>query len=167
MAEENEQKVWKFNLEKAQTKSTEVAMKDPLGYKSKTDDVIVRTSQHTNSNMTYTEVLEAKAWAVAKSPSGQFMQVIMMSYMSGSTVSIFSLMITIQFFTNPLKAIAGVNGTFTPFEHKDVNLMLPKLAFIGINLALMAMAVYKFSSLGVIPVTPNDWSGIVSTRVSS
>tara|TARA_B110000285_G_C14803897_1_gene458784 strand:- start:426 stop:641 length:216 start_codon:yes stop_codon:yes gene_type:complete len=71
MAEENENKLmWKFNLDKAQTKSTEVALKDPLGYKSKTDDVIVKTSQHTNSNMTYTEVLEAKAWAVAKSPSG-------------------------------------------------------------------------------------------------
>ena len=159
--------VWKFNLDKAQAKSTEVALKDPLGYKSKTDDVIVKTSQHTNSNMTYTEVLEAKAWHLAKSPSGQIMQQLMMSYMSGSTVSIFSIMITMQFFMGPIKAITGVQGAFAPYEHKDVNLMLPKLAFIGINLVLMGAALYKFSTLGVIPVTPNDWSGIISTRVSS
>ena len=168
MAEEKENTLmWKFNLDKAQSKSTEVALKDPLGYKSKTDDVIVKSAHATNSNMTYTEILEAKAWAVAKSPSGQIMQSMMMFYMSGSTVSIFSIMITMQFFTNPLKAIASVNATFTPYEHKDINLLLPKLAFIAVNLALMAMAVYKFSMLGIIPVTPNDWSAIISTRVSS
>ena len=76
-------------------------------------------------------------------------------------------MITMQFFTNPMKAIAGIQSTFFPYEHKDINLLLPKLAYIGINLALMCMAVYKFSSLGIIPVTPNDWSAIISTRVSS
>ena len=94
MAEEDNKLMWKFNLDKAQQKSTEIVLKDPLGYKSKTDDVIVKTSSTTNSNMTYTEVLEAKAWALAKSPSGQIVQAVMMMYMSGSTVSIFSIMMT-------------------------------------------------------------------------
>ena len=88
-----------------------------------------------------------------------------MFYMSGSAVSIFTIMITMQFIMNPIKAIGSVNQTFTPYEHKDINLLLPKLAYIAVNLVLFAMAIYKFSVLGVIPVTPADWSGIISTRV--
>ena len=140
-------------------------MKDPLGFKVKIDDVIVKSTSTTNSNMTYTEVLEAKAWNLAKSPSGSIMQSMFMFYMSGSAVSIFTIMITMQFIMNPIKAISGVNQTFQPYEHKDINLLLPKLAYIAINMVLMAMAIYKFSVLGVIPVTPADWSGIISTRV--
>ncbi len=51
------------------------------------------------------------------------------------------------------------------FEHKDINLLLPKLTYIAINFVLLGIALYKFSVMGVIPVSPNDWSGIISTRV--
>ena len=61
---------WIFNLEKADQKHGMLQLKDPLGFKCNTSDVIVRTSSSKNSNMTYVEVLEAKAWALAKSPSG-------------------------------------------------------------------------------------------------
>ena len=33
---------WSFNLDKAQAKGTDVALKDPLGFKCSTTDVIVR-----------------------------------------------------------------------------------------------------------------------------
>ena len=62
-------------------------------------------------------------------------------------------------------AISAVNQAFAPYEHKDINLMLPKLAYIALNLVLFGVAVYKFSVMGVIPVTPYDWIGILSTRV--
>ena len=93
------------------------------------------------------------------------MQGLFMFYMSGSNVSMFTIMIVIQFLMNPIKAISGINDAFKPYEHKDVNLLLPKLAFIGINLGLFGMAIWKLQALGVIPVTPADWSGIISTRV--
>ncbi len=44
--------------------------------------------------MTFVEVLEAKAWAFAKSPSGGIFQQVLMFYFSGSGVSIFTIMIT-------------------------------------------------------------------------
>ena len=86
-----------------------------------------------------------------------------MFWMSGSGVSIFTIMITVQFLTSPIMAISGVNQAFLQFEHKDINLLLPKLAFVGLNLLLFALAVYKFTVMGVIPVTPYDWIGIIST----
>ena len=96
------EKRWNFNLERAHAKSNPAALKDPLGFKCKTDDVIVRSGASKTSNMTYVEVLEAKAWAFAKSPAGSLFQTLFMFWMSGSNVSIFTLMITIQFLTNPL-----------------------------------------------------------------
>ena len=93
------------------------------------------------------------------------MQTMFMFWMSGNSVSIFTIMITVQFLTSPLMAISSVNQTFSPYEHKDINLMLPKLMFIGINLGLFCLALYKFSVIGVIPVNPYDWLGIISKRV--
>ena len=93
---------WNFNLEKASKNSTDSQLKDPLGYKCATNDVIVRSTSSKNSNMTYTEVLEAKSWAFAKSPSGSIMQTVFMFWMSGSGVSIFTIMITVQFLTSPI-----------------------------------------------------------------
>ena len=46
-----------------------------------------------------------------------------------------------------------------------MNLLLPKLLYCGIQLVLLCLALYKFSVMGVIPVTPNDWAGIISKRV--
>ena len=141
-------------------------MRDPLGYKCKTDDVIVKTTSSKNTSMTYTEVLEAKAWALAKSPAGSIMSTVLMFWFSGSGVSIFTIMITIQFLTTPIKSISSVNEQFKPFEHKDINLILPKLAYIALNVGLFGMAVYKFCVMGVIPTTPHDWIAIISRRVS-
>ena len=73
-------------------------------------------------------------------------------------------MITMQMIVSPIKAISGVQGSFTQFEHAEINLLLPKLTYIGINLVILGIALYKFSIMGVIPVTPLDWAGIISTR---
>ena len=62
-------------------------------------------------------------------------------------------------------AISNINETFKPYEHKEVNLMLPKLAYLGLNLGLFAFAVYKLATMGCIPVNPFDWQGIITTRV--
>ena len=61
---------WSFNLDKAAAKYTKAPLKDPLGFKCNTNDVIVRSGQSKTSNMSQVETLENKAWALAKSPSG-------------------------------------------------------------------------------------------------
>ena len=58
--------------------------------------------------MTYVEVLEAKAWALAKSPSGSIFQTVIMFWMAGSGVSIWTLMLTVQFLTSPLTQLSNM-----------------------------------------------------------
>ena len=74
---------------------------------------------------------------------------------------------------------------FVPFEHKQLNLLLPKLTFVFFNAVMLAAALYKFSSeyiliriihqfnlifndnivMGIIPVAPIDWNGLISSKV--
>jgi hypothetical protein len=81
-----------------------------------------------------------------------------MFWMTGTSMSIWTIMITVAFVLNPVKAIFSVNQgknslndqfrmiAFVPFENKGVSLLLPKLTFASINLIIFAMALYKFSS---------------------
>ena len=88
-----------------------------------------------------------------------------MFWLYGSGVSIFTIMFSIHFITAPIKAIGSIREIFQPYEHKEVSLLLPKLAFFAIQIGLLGVALYRFAMMGVIPTTPVDWSGIVARRV--
>ena len=148
-----------FNLNSLSTKET---LKDPLGYRSATTDISVRASGRRD---TYTEVLENKAWEFGKSPSKQIFITLFMFWMTGNAMSIWTIMITIAFVLNPLKSIFGVNQAFTQFEHKKINLLGPKLLYLLFNFVILGAALYKFSVMGIIPVAPYDWVGLINSKV--
>jgi hypothetical protein len=72
---------------------------------------------------------------------------------------------------NPIKAIASTNETFKPFDKNQVSnpderkedsdshvdLRLPKLIFISIQILALALAIYKCSTMGLLPLTSADW----------
>jgi hypothetical protein len=42
---------------------------------------------------------------------------------------------------------------------------MPKLTFIFFNALILAAAIYKFSVMGIIPVAPFDWVGLINSKV--
>jgi len=58
--------------------------------------------------------------------------------------------------TGPIKALMGVNETFKPFYIKGVSLLIYKLVFIGINMGIMTMGMYKLYGIGLLPLSPAD-----------
>jgi hypothetical protein len=42
---------------------------------------------------------------------------------------------------------------------------MPKLIFIFFNSVILAAAIYKFSVMGIIPVAPYDWVGLINSKV--
>ena len=111
-------------------------------------------------------VIFQKAWEFAKSPLGQIPMFLFIMWMTGSSLSIYTIMFTVSFATKPFSAIMTVEKSFKMFRHKDLNLILPKLAFIAANMIIIAMAAYKFSNLGIIPVLPADWAGLLTPRTA-
>ena len=123
--EKENNKEWKFDLTKAAPKSTEVSLKEPLGYTNNTNNVVVKVSTNSKAgNYTFVEALEAKAWALAKSGLSSIPQTFIMFYMYGGSISIFTIVYTMHFITAPIRAMGSISQTFKQFEHKDVNLML-------------------------------------------
>ena len=61
---------------------------------------------------------------------------------------------------NPLKAIASINETFRAFEKEEgLNLYMPKLIFLALQVLSLGVAVYKCSTMGLLPLTSSDWVG--------
>jgi ER membrane protein complex subunit 4 len=89
-----------------------------------------------------------------------------MMWMTGSSLSIYTIMFTVQMVSGPFRAIFNVNQSFEQFEHKGLSLMLPKLLFIACNCASVCLALYKFSNMGIIPVLPADWAGLFHDKVT-
>jgi hypothetical protein len=107
-----------------------------------------------------------KAWDFAKAPLGQLPMFLFMFWMTGSYLSIYTIMFTVQMVSGPFSAMTSVNKAFEPFEFKGLNLMLPKLLYIGCNFVSIGFALYKFSSMGIIPVQPADWAGLFHDKVT-
>lgn len=88
-----------------------------------------------------------------------------MMWMTGSSLSIYTIMFTMQMATTPFRAITNINQAFEQFEEKGISLMLPKLLYFGMNMISVGLAFYKFSNMGIVPVQPSDWAGLYSPRV--
>jgi hypothetical protein len=109
-----------------------------------------------------------KAQEVAWSPGKNFMMTAFMLWMSGSGVHIFSIMITFYAVYNPIKSAFTVQQQFSRFEDPKMTgperarLMSSKLMFVAMNLFAMTGALYKMSTMGLLPNTPSDWVGMLS-----
>lgn len=106
-----------------------------------------------------------------------------MLWMSGSTLQIFSIMMIGMAFINPIKAIGGINATFQRFETTAkknspsslssspaadaslaINTLYPKAIFLALQLVSLGIAVYKASSMGLLPLTSADWVSYIPMR---
>lgn len=127
------------------------------------------------------QVAQDIAWGPAKSLP---MQAIMM-YMTGSSVSIISIMIVGMCLVNSVKALGAVHqrkffhdhlqcasalsltiwltsyACFAGFERVadgSVDLLVPKLVYVGVNAAFLALGLWKCGKLGLLPTTSADWT---------
>lgn len=122
------------------------------------------TSETREARASNVELKLRKAWELAQSPSKSIFMTLFMAWMSGSSVNIFSIMITIYTFLNPTRAILSVNSAFSRFEDPQINLVGPKLVFILINLVTVGIAIYKCSVLGLLPTTVADWVPLIPVQ---
>ena len=98
--------------------------------------------------------------AISYSPGKNLLTTAFMLWMSGNSIQIFSIMMTGMALVNPLKAIATINETFRAFEKEEgLSLFMPKLIFLSLQILSLGVAVYKCSTMGLLPLTSSDWVG--------
>lgn len=101
-----------------------------------------------------------KAWEIATGPAKSIPMNLIMSYMTGNSLQMIPIMMTLMLFWNPLKAIfTETNSSFEALvtEKNRTELYLPKAVFVLCQMATMAIGVWKLNSMGLIPNGEADW----------
>lgn len=130
----------------------------PLGYgvQSKT----AKPELKSQSQAQLDQLKIKKAWEFATSPAKNIPMNLIMSYMTGNSLQVIPIMMTLMLLWLPLSAIFTETSrgfqAFTTEKNKS-ELILPKLVFILCHLANAAIGVWKLDKMGIIPYREADW----------
>ncbi|KND01888.1 chaperone EMC4 [Spizellomyces punctatus DAOM BR117] len=121
-----------------------------------------------------------KAWDAALAPGKSIPMNAIMLYMSGNSIQIFSVLVTVMLLWNSIKAIMGVNTVFDRFSTKSTEtrprgiaallalssdpLLLPKLAYIVLQFGCLALGVWKCGAMGLLPTAHSDWLAFMEPK---
>lgn len=92
-------------------------------------------------------------------PAKQIPMNLIMSYMSGSSLQMIPITMTLMLFSNALSAILGINDAFRGLSsaNNKHDILLAKMAFVALQLVIIGIGVYKLNSMGLIPNKAGDW----------
>ncbi|KAJ2891748.1 hypothetical protein GGI21_004234 [Coemansia aciculifera] len=115
---------------------------------------------------------DKKAWEVAMGPGKTLPMQAFMAWMSGTGVSIFSILITGMILMSPVKTIMSTQQTFAPLERmgksggggKKQDFTMQKAAFVAINIAGLIFGVYRLSIMGLLPTASSDWLSFIPAK---
>jgi hypothetical protein len=104
--------------------------------------------------------------AIAYGPGKALLSTAFMLWMSGSSVQIFSIMMTGMALVTPIKGLLSLGEAFKGLQAGQdkvtdavggVDLRLPYLIYSSLQLLALGVAVYKCSTMGLLPLTSADW----------
>lgn len=100
-----------------------------------------------------------KAWEVALAPVKQLPMTAIMMYMSGNSLQIFSIMMVVMAFKNPVMGLMATNQAFEKFESEGTrqNLLMVKAVYVAMQILALALGVWKVNGMGLLPTTRSDW----------
>lgn len=103
------------------------------------------------------------AWEMATAPLKSLPMTLIMNYMTGNSLQIISISMTLNLFAGPLNSIASINelfGFLDPENDKTLSkeaVMMVKLTFIVSHLVTVLYGIWKLNKMGLIPNSTSDW----------
>jgi hypothetical protein len=82
----------------------------------------------------------------------------------GNRLNIWSVFFLIQMGTGPFRNVMSTNTIFSRFEDPGVDLLVPKLIYVVINVVGCAFFFYKLRVMGLMPITSSDWVSLLPLR---
>ncbi|KAM3508605.1 hypothetical protein MY10362_001064 [Beauveria mimosiformis] len=100
-----------------------------------------------------------KAWEVALAPVKSLPMTLIMMYMSGNSLQIFSIMMVFMAFKNPIMGLANTNQAFERFqtETNSGKILQTKFVYVVMQLAALGVGIWKINGMGLLPTTRSDW----------
>lgn len=101
-----------------------------------------------------------KIWEIATGPAKSIPMNLIMSYMTGNSLQMIPIMMTLMLFWNPLKAIfTETNIMFKGLETEKngSTIFQAKIVFILCQIGCMSIGIWKLNKMGLIPNSEADW----------
>ncbi|KAH9261578.1 hypothetical protein BASA81_000234 [Batrachochytrium salamandrivorans] len=105
-----------------------------------------------------------RAMDMGIAPGKSLFMTAFMMWMAGAGVHIFSIMIVGMGVITPIKAITQTQTYFIPAQGEGVDLTIPKLAYVGLNFMGLFIALYKCSTMGLLPLSSTDWVSLLEVK---
>ncbi|KAI8822440.1 uncharacterized protein EV422DRAFT_566132 [Fimicolochytrium jonesii] len=121
-----------------------------------------------------------KAWETAIAVGKSIPMNAFMLYMSGNSIQIFSVMVTVMMLINAIKAILNTNTVFERFSSRPPGtaptgisallslpsdpLVYPKLVYVLMQCGCLALGVWKCGAMGLLPTTTSDWLAFMEPK---
>lgn len=127
-----------------------VLLTDTMQKQQTSSKVTVRAAP-TNAEMDQLKL--KKAWEVALAPVKQLPMTAIMMYMSGNSLQIFSIMMVVMAFKNPVMGLMATNQAFERFETEGTkaNMLMVKALYVAMQLLALALGVWKVNGMGLLP----------------
>jgi len=128
---------------------------DLPGYEPSVGQVHTQASRENDT----THLLNKRSWEVALAPIKQVPMNLFIMYMAGNSISIFPIMMVGMLIVRPIKAMFSVKSAFKVLEGGYA--IQQKIIYIFGNLVVLALALYKCHSMGLLPSHSSDWLAFV------
>ena len=123
---------------------------NPVGYTEQ------KVSTVSGGSSTDSKLISKRSWNIALAPIKQLPMNLFIMYMSGSSISIFPIMIIGMMVFRPIKAMMAYKSSFKMLD-VDSQAILQKIVWVLGNWLGIAIALYKCHSMGLLPTAPSDW----------
>jgi ER membrane protein complex subunit 4 len=101
-----------------------------------------------------TETLKLKkAWEVALAPAKGLPMNLIMMYMSGNSLQIFSIMMVFMAFKNPIVGLMATGQAFERFQtpNNAGQIFQVKLVYVLMQILALGVGVWKINTMGLLP----------------
>ncbi|KAJ3683866.1 hypothetical protein LUZ60_014093 [Juncus effusus] len=148
---------WAVDFNDSSSSSSHSAVPDPPGFARSLPELDEGSGGSRQKKEQEAAWKSQKAMEVAQAPFKNLMMMGFMMWMAGSTVHLFSIGITFSALLQPINALRSVGKVFEPFKDPKVDLNVPRLIFIALNLAGLGLGIWKLNTLGLLPTHASDW----------
>jgi hypothetical protein len=114
------------------------------------------------------EIMTRMSWGVAMAPGKQVPMMAFMLWMSGSSLHLFSIMMTGMALSTPVKALLALGTAFQNIKlaDREINLTQQKLVYLLGVVVGLCVGCWKLNKMGLLPLTSADWVTMVPVRES-
>lgn len=119
-----------------------------------------KTEVHAKQVPDLEQLKSRKIWEIATGPAKSIPMNLIMSYMTGNSLQMIPIMMTLMLFWNPLKAIfTETNRIFKGLETEKNGgtIFQAKAVFILCQIGCMSIGIWKLNKMGLIPNSEADW----------